>query len=285
MACLTQDNDGLAPRSKLIMSNGLQGRLSGSRVRIALPEPTSTDAAYNQRAWAPYFHALTSSGAVGVPIPLNAPPATIAKLVGSCSGVLLPGSPADINPQKYGAMSIPECAAPDSAREAADELLLQDAFNLHKPLFGICYGLQALNVWRGGTLIQHLPVVTSVDHDPGPGVLSAHSVRLVRRSKLAGIIGTDHDLVSITERTATVVNSSHHQAVDAAGDGLEVTAHCSEDGVVEALEGSACDHFVLGVQWHPERSFDASAASRHLFRAFVEASIKYRPRAVAESLA
>ncbi len=151
------------------MNDGLQGRLNGLGVRIALPEPTSTDAAYNQRAWAPYFHALTSSGAVGVPIPLDAPPATIAKLVGSCSGVLLPGSPADVNPQKYGAAPIPECAAPDPAREAVDELLLQDAFNMHKPLFGICYGLQALNVWRGGTLIQHVPLVTSIDHDPGSG--------------------------------------------------------------------------------------------------------------------
>jgi putative glutamine amidotransferase len=267
------------------MSDILQGRLNGLAVRIALPEPTSTDTAYNQRAWAPYFHALTSSGAVGVPISLNAPPATIAKLVGSCSGVLLPGSPADVNPQKYGGAPVPQCAAPDPAREAVDELLLQDAFNMHKPLFGICYGLQALNVWRGGTLIQHVPVVTSIGHDPGPGILSAHRVRLTRGSRLAEIIGSDDDLVSITERAATVVNSSHHQAVEAAGDGLVVSARCSEDELVEALERGSSDHFVLGVQWHPERSFDASAASRHLFRAFVEAAVKYRPRAVIESLA
>jgi putative glutamine amidotransferase len=265
--------------------DGLQERLNGLAVRIALPEPTSTDAAYNQRAWASYFHALTSSGAVGVPIPLEASPATIAKLVGSCSGVLLPGSPADLNPQKYGEALIPECAAPDPAREAVDELLLQDAFNLHKPLFGICYGVQALDVWRGGTLIQHLPLITSVDHDPGSGVLSAHSVRVTPGSKLGEIIGSDHDLVSITDAAGIVVNSSHHQGVSIAGDGLRVVACCTEDGVIEALEGVSDDHFVLGVQWHPERSFDASAASRHLFRAFVEAAVKYRPRVVAESLA
>ena len=263
----------------------LHERLNGSATRIALPEPTSTDAAYNQRAWAPYFHALASSGAVGVPIPLEASPATIAKLVGSCAGVLLPGSPADIDPQKYGATPIRECAAPDPAREAVDELLLQDAYNLHKPLFGICYGLQALNVWRGGTLLQHLPLMTSVDHDPGPGILSAHSVRLEPGSKLEAIVGTSDDLVSITQPAATVVNSSHHQGVDVVGDGLRVTARCSEDGGIEALEGIATDHFVLGVQWHPERSFDASAASRHLFRAFVCAAAKYHPRVVRESLA
>lgn len=270
--------------------DGLQQRLNGSTVRIALPEPTSTDAAYNQRAWAPYFHALLSSGAIGVPIPLDASPATIAKLAGSCSGVLLPGSPADVDPRKYGEAPNPECAAADPAREAVDEILLREAFALRKPLFGICYGAQALNVWRGGTLIQHLPRVTSIDHDPGPGILSAHSVHLTPDSKLNAIVGGDHDLVSITEPAATVVNSSHHQAVSKPGEGLRVTARCSEDDTVEAVEGEAVEgtsdhHFVLGVQWHPERSFDASAASRHLFRAFVKSAVKYRPRVVAESLA
>ena len=161
-------------------------------------------------------------GAVGVPIPLDASPATIAKLVGSCSGVLLPGSPADVNPQKYGEAPIPECAAPDPAREAVDELLLQDAFNLHKPLLGICYGMQALNVWRGGTLIQHLPMVTSSRSRSGSWDPERASVRLTPGSKLAEFIGADdHDLISITEPAATVVNSSHHQAVGAPGDGLQ----------------------------------------------------------------
>jgi putative glutamine amidotransferase len=267
------------------MGDGLQARLNESAVRIALPEPTSTNAAYNQRAWAPYFHALASSGAVGVPIPLDASPATVAKLISSCAGVLLPGSPADLNPEKYGESAIPECAAPDPAREAVDELLLQDAFNLHKPLFGVCYGVQALNVWRGGTLIQHLPLVTRIDHDPEPIALSVHSVRLSQGSKLAAIIGSDDDLVSITEPEATIVNSSHHQAIGVPGDGLEVTARCTEDEGIEAVEGSSPDHFVVGVQWHPERTFDVSAASRHLFRAFIEAAIRYRPRVVVESLA
>jgi putative glutamine amidotransferase len=265
--------------------DGLLEKLKASVVRIALPEPTSTDAAYNQRAWAPYFHALLSSGAVGVPIPLDASPSTIAKLVSSCSGVLLPGSPADLNPQKYGEAAVPECAAADPAREAVDELLLQEAFDLLKPVFGICYGVQSLNVWRGGSLIQHLPTVTSIDHDPGPGILSAHSVRVTSDSKLAAIVGGDHDLISITEPAATVVNSSHHQAVAVPGNGLRVTARCSEDDTIEAVEATSDHHFVLGVQWHPERSYDASAASRHLFHAFVEAAVKYRPRVAAESLA
>jgi putative glutamine amidotransferase len=261
--------------------DALQEKLNALATRIALPEPTSTDAAYNQRAWAPYFHALASSGAVGVPIPLDASPATVAKLAASCAGVLLPGSPADLDPRRYGEAPLPECAPADPARETVDNLLLDDAFRLGKPVFGICYGLQSLNVWRGGSLLQHLPLATSVDHDPGPGILSAHSVRLSPGSKLAAIIGADHDLASITEPAAVVVNSSHHQAVAMPGAGLRIVARCSEDSVIEALEGEPVENsegapFVLAVQWHPERSFDASAASRHLFRAFVDAAVRHR---------
>jgi putative glutamine amidotransferase len=267
------------------MNNAFGELRTSSAPRIALPEPTSTDPAYNQRAWAPYFHSLASSGAVGVPIPLDASPATVARLIASCSGVLLPGSPADVNPEKYGSAAIAKCAAPDPAREAVDELLLQDAFNLHKPLFGICYGIQALNVWRGGTLLQHLPLVTKIDHDCGPEILNAHAVNMVEGSDLAKIVRQPNDLVSVTSSDAIVVNSSHHQAIDVPGDGLAVSAHCSDDGFIEALEGTMEDHFVLGVQWHPERSYDASGVSRRLFRAFVNAAAEYRPRLVLESLA
>jgi putative glutamine amidotransferase len=109
-------------------------------------------------------------------------------------------------------------------------------------------------------------------------------VDVTEESKLARIIGHPDDLVSMTTSGSVVVNSSHHQAIDIPGDGLRVTAHCSEDDLIEAVEWATDEHFVLGVQWHPERSYDASAASRHLFRAFVEAAIRYRPRVVLESL-
>jgi putative glutamine amidotransferase len=270
------------------MENTLNERLNGSAPRIALPEPTSTDAAYNQRAWAPYFHSLTASGAVGVPIPLDASAARVEKLVGSCSGVLLPGSPADVDPRKYGAVAVAECAPADVARETVDEHLLRHAYETGKPVFGICFGLQSLNVWRGGSLLQHLPPLTAVDHDPGPAVLSAHGVRVTPGSTLAAIVGATavlDDLVSITDSGAVVVNSSHHQAVDLVGEGLVVGARCPEDRVMEALEGTVPGHFVLAVQWHPERSFDASAVSRHLFRAFVDAAAAWHARLPIEALA
>ena len=126
-------------------------------VHIAIPEPTSPQfvpdsAAYNQRSLPQYLHSLISAGATPIPVPLHESPQRVARILSTCHGILLPGSPADIDPQTYG--QLPQGSEPpDPARAAVDELLLQDAFNLHKPILAICQGLQALNTWRNGTLI------------------------------------------------------------------------------------------------------------------------------------
>lgn len=240
--------------------------------RIAIPEPTLNDAAYNERSWPQYAHAVEASGGIAVKIPLAASPAEIAQLAASCDGVLLPGSGADVNPEKYGETAIEACGKPDAAREAADELLMQDASNLHKPIFGICYGTQTWNVWRGGTLVQDLK--TSVNHKPGREVREAHVVELVPDSKLAEIVGNND----------FVVNSSHHQAIQQAGDGLTIVARSPQDGVIEAVAGTG-EQFVLGVQWHPERTFDQDPRSQALFKAFLAAASTWQPRAIRESMA
>jgi putative glutamine amidotransferase len=80
------------------------------------------------------------------------------------------------------------------------------------------------------------------------------------------------------------VNSSHHQAVGIVGDGLRIVARSPEDNVVEGVEGMAADHFVLGVQWHPERTYETSAASRALFARFVAAAREWKPRVITESV-
>lgn len=240
------------------------------RPRIAIPEPTSTDPAYNQRGWPQYANAVEACGAVAVPVRLSESPAAVADLVASCSGVLLPGSPADLNPQKYGQEAIPECATADGAREAADELLLQDAFNLRKPLLCICYGIQSLNVWKGGTLIQHL--ATDINHKAGRTVAEAHSVIIHAESERL------RDFAPAIE-----VNSSHHQAIATPGDGLDVVA-TAPDGTIEAVEQRG-NHFVLGVQWHPERTFAGNTASQAIFREFVEAAKEWKPREIRESVA
>ena len=155
--------------------------------RIAIPEPNLADSDYSARSWPQYARAVEFAGGEPVKVGLRDSPATVAQLVASCEGVLLPGSPADVNPQKYGEEAEPDCEAADAAREAVDELLLQDASNLYKPLLGICYGFQSLNVWRGGTLVQHLR--TSINHTAGRMVTEAHAIEVEARSRLRRILG------------------------------------------------------------------------------------------------
>lgn len=240
--------------------------------RIAIPEPISTDAGYNQRSWPQYAQAVEGLGGTAVRIPLDATQTEVARLISTCEGVLLPGSGADVDPEKYGQERVAECGPADGAREAVDELLMQDASNLHKPLFGICYGFQAWNVWRGGVLIQHLN--TKINHKPGREVRDAHHVSVVEGSRLGEIVGAEE----------MVVNSSHHQGVERPGDGLAVVARSPEDGLIEAVEGLG-EQFVIAVQWHPERSFEYDPASRALFSAFVKSAAEWHPRVIRESVA
>ncbi len=231
------------------------------RPRIAIPEP-HTRRDYTVKALPQYTHAIELAGGEPLVIPLQAPNEEIARLATLAAGFVLPGSPADVDPEKYGAARHPKTAAADPRRDNADELLLQDAFNVRKPILAICYGLQSLNVWRTGTLRQHLD--TPVKHAARESGAHAHLVRLEPQSRLlAEVLGAGPDLY---------VNSSHHQAVELPGDGLSIAARCPDDGIVEALEGATPDHFVLGVQWHPERMVDEDEAAQALFRAVVAAA-------------
>lgn len=202
-------------------------------------------------------------------IPLDLSPEEIARRAAGCSAVLLPGSKADIDPQKYGAERHPMTAPADVLRDGVDELLLQDGYNLQKPILGICYGLQALNVWRSGTLVQHIE--SKIVHSTRREIQFAHNAFVEPGSALATALG-------ISSRSGLQVNSSHHQSAETAGDGLRVSAMCREDGVVEALEGTNPGHYVIGVQWHPERSFDYDAPSRRLFESFIQAAARWKQR-------
>jgi putative glutamine amidotransferase len=255
--------------------------------RIAIPEPTSTDEAYNQRSLPQYIRAVEASGGTAVPISLHATPAEWAGILASCSGILLPGSPADVDPARYGQERVKECAAKDEAREAVDDLLLQGAFDQGKPILGICYGLQSLNVWRQGTLIQDLPndlphtdgaMSGVVNHQPGREVQKAHPIQVTQGSRLSRLVRGVGE-----EGPGLFVNSSHHQAIGRPGKSLMVAATSPDDGVIEALEGSDANQFLVAVQWHPERSYDASAASRAIFAAFLDAAREWAasPRAAA----
>jgi putative glutamine amidotransferase len=234
--------------------------------RVAIPFPHSEDAEYANRAFPQYAKAVEMAGGEPVRIPMDLPLADLMALITSCNAVLLPGSKADIDPAKYKATTDPKTAPADPRRDAVDELLLQDAYKKRKPILGICYGLQILNVYCGGTLLQHIE--SAVNHEAGREVMVAHNVDLDPRSKLGRIIVPHTDGKNIS----VAVNSSHHQSAEVVGDGLNIVARCPQDGIIEALEGTALDHFVVAVQWHPERSVENDEGSRAIFRALIEAS-------------
>jgi len=258
------------------------------RPRIAIPIPISTDLEYNLKSWPQYASCVERAGGEPVEVPLTLPPAAIANLINTCQGVLLPGSPADVNPQKYGQDADEATAPADHARENVDELLIQDAHNLYKPILAICFGTQILNVWRGGTLVQDLTVMP-VNHGAGGSVAIAHSAAVAPASMLGGLL-TPEEAPLQDGFLRLPINSSHHQAIGIPGDGLRIVARSVQDGVIEAIEGGqasegATEHFVLGVQWHPERSYEISAASRAIFARFVHEAAIWVPRAIRTSVA
>jgi putative glutamine amidotransferase len=287
------------------------------RPRIAIPVPHFSDPGWSARSLPQYERAVEQAGGEPVSIPLDEPPAQIMKLIERCDGVLLPGSKADVDPAKYGAPKHPKTEPGDPRRDTADELLLQDAYNMRKPVLGICYGLQILNVYRSGTLLQHIE--SGINHEAGRKVPVAHTAKIEPDSKLAEILASGvkaptseiPDIPRLKPEAFTIVraskaasgnsveapgfsggntsapdagalapegdllipvNSSHHQSAEVIGDGLRIAARCPDDGVIEALEGTAPDHFVLAVQWHPERSAEEDERSRAIFRALIEAA-------------
>jgi len=247
--------------------------------RIAIPVPHSGDREYAERALPQYEQAVREAGGEPVRIDLEQTPVQVMKQIERCDAVLLPGSRADLDPQKYGADRHEKTAPADVKRDLVDELLLHDAYKTHKPVLGICYGLQSLNVYRSGSLVQHIE--SAINHSAGRTVAKAHTVKIEPKSRLAEIVGT-----SVGTQKTLAVNSSHHQSANAAGNGLRVVAHCAEDGVIEALEGTTPGHFVLAVQWHPERSVndgpEVAESARAIFRAFIEAAKAKRAKLAGE---
>jgi putative glutamine amidotransferase len=274
------------------------------RPRIAIPVPHS-DQDYALRSLPQYERAIELAGGEPVRIPLEAG-AAAREWIEPCHAVVLPGSKADVEPAKYGLPRHPKTAFADINRDRIDGWLLEDAYSQRKPVLGICYGLQMLNVYRGGTLIQHIE--SRVNHEAGRKVAVAHTVEVEPQSKLSEIIAAGveppaRDQASFpappslagpraeareqtrrdprAEKAAgrarslkliIPVNSSHHQSADRVGHGLRIVARCPDDGIIEALEGNSPDHFVLAVQWHPERSVEEDRASEALFRALVAAA-------------
>lgn len=246
-------------------------------IRIGIPVPTTGDLEYNRKDGPVYGAGVMAAGGEAVSLALGLPIADLRVLAGGCDGFVLPGSPADVDPSLYGQAVEERTARADARREDCDRFLLEHAAATGKPVLGICFGMQFMNVWRGGSLVQDLAPLP-VNHAAGASVATAHAVGIAGQSLLAG-------LLSETEAPATggfrrlVVNSSHHQAVSSPGEDLTVVARSVEDGVIEAVEGRIGLATMLGVQWHPERSVGISAGARALFSWIVLGAEDWKMRA------
>jgi len=217
-----------------------------------------------QAAWGPwhrdaallpttYVDAVLAAGGVPVLLPPIAPERAAEALRGVDAVVLAGG--ADVHPTTYGATGSPTEQAGIPDRDAFELAAVRVAIDHDLPMLGICRGLQILNVARGGSLIAHLPDrVGHEGHQPAPGQMGVHRVRLRERSLIGKILGPAVD-----------VPTYHHQAANTLGAGLDAVGW-AEDGVIEALE-LRCRTFIVGVQWHPEEGRD-----RRLFEALVTAA-------------
>jgi putative glutamine amidotransferase len=213
-----------------------------------------------------YLRAVEAAGGKPELISLRTPPGELARLAAGFDAFVLPGSGADVEPSHYGAKRKAECGEADPAREQADWALLDHAFDAGKPVLAICYGVQLLNVYLGGTLVQDIAseLGTPIEHRWHGREAGApepfHAARFEARSRLAELAGA----------AEVEVNSSHHQAIREPGKGLRVAAK-APDGVIEAVEWQGKGNWITGVQWHPER-MGSDALARALFRELVEAA-------------
>ncbi len=210
-----------------------------------------------------YVQSVENAGGAAVPIELNLPASELRQRARDLDAIVLPGSPADVDPSRYGSSRHSAAAQPDPAREATDFVLLAHCFEEGKPVLAICYGIQILNVYLGGSLIQDIPseVQTRIQHAAAKGESERfHEVSVEPGSRLAEVAGQQE----------IRVNSAHHQAIRELGQELRVTAR-SSDGIIEAVERVGDAHRVIGVQWHPERMVEDRVA-RTLFDDLVAAA-------------
>lgn len=209
-----------------------------------------------------YMNAVWAAGGIPVILPLLADKQAMEGAVRVCDGVLLSGG-GDINPLYYGEELLPGAGEMSTPRDNA-EFTLMDCLKVmsEKPVFGICRGIQVMNVAMGGTLYQDLykQQAAFLKHEQGSAYdRPCHWVNIKQGTLLHKIL----------KKERIAVNTSHHQAVKRVAPSLSIGATAS-DGVVESICGQD-GRFFLGVQWHPECLVEHDADSMKLFQAFISA--------------
>jgi len=228
------------------------------RIGITMRIELETDRFYLSRH---YSEAVEAAGGSPCHISLIPKQDYIASIVGELDGILLPGSDSDVDPVRYAAEPQRALGSVHPLKDETDLLVLDEVERRGLPLFAICFGMQVLNVHRGGTLIQDIAtqMPEAIKHEQGvPRDRPSHRVRLQAGSTVA----------SLANNESALVNSHHHQAIETVGRDLVATAWAS-DGLVEALEDTRPDQFALGVQWHPELGWNRDPFSQSLFERFI----------------
>ena len=231
------------------------------RIGITMRLELETDRFYLARY---YSEAVEAAGGAPVHISLIPRADYISAVMDELDGVLLPGSDSDIDPSRYGAEPHPNLGSVHPVKDGTDLLVLDEIEKRRLPLFAICFGMQALNVSRGGTLIQDIPsqLPNAIKHQQGaPRDRPSHAIKLAESSLL----------LSLASEERVFVNSHHHQAVAKVGKDLIATAWAS-DGLIEAVEDTRPERFALGVQWHPELGWEKDRLSKALFEHFIAAT-------------
>jgi putative glutamine amidotransferase len=210
-----------------------------------------------------YVSAVIRAGALPFVLPVLQAE-EVADVITCLDGILFTGG-GDVDPAHYAPVAHAEVGGLDPERDVYETALARVAVQRGLPVFGICRGAQLLNVALGGTLIQHLPEVTGLEHRAKEQWAEAvHTVRVLGDSRLAGAV----------QQEIVGVNSLHHQAVDVLGAGLIASGWASA-GTVEAIEGAG-QLRLLAVQWHPELLV-ADASHTALFDWLVEEASRPEP--------
>lgn len=212
-----------------------------------------------------YSEAVEAAGGVPVHLALIPKADYVTEVMTGLDGVLLPGSNTDVDPHFYGEEPHPGLGTVIPEKDETDRLVIAEAERLKLPVLAICYGMQALNVYRGGTLVQDIAsqVKGCLKHEQGvPQNRASHWLKISKVSRL-------EQMASVKAAKKPVrVNSSHHQAIAKVGKNLKATAW-SKDGIVECIEDPRKGRFILGVQWHPEVMWSTDDLSREIFEAFI----------------
>jgi putative glutamine amidotransferase len=209
-----------------------------------------------------YISAIEQAGGSPIMIPsVAANLCNIDRILDALDGLLLPGG-SDMDSALYGQLAHPQNDSPLRLRDDLEIALTKRAAERGIPIYGVCRGMQVINVAFGGTLEQHLADrLDMTPHRDVVGTFTRHEVIPVAGSGLEVLLGAQ----------TFEIMSHHHQGVGVVGSGLAVTAH-APDGVVEAVEGTG-DNFLVGVQWHPEQGL--ADGGLLLFHDFVRAAAAF----------